>query len=357
MCSDYYIRIRLKTLFPLKFNVLYNLFIEFVNSLFCLSITVRRGPSRWLEPQPQLRIVWAPGVKARLLLILKAICTQPHFTCSLSASSDRQISRITMPPWFFGYRFKWKHDRRLAREQGFLDEEDVLATEDRVRYFLQSKSKVNIRFESDYKDYIICFHKSSVRSDLSHFKADTMEKIRDVGRIFYGKDHEPRWFAAYNDMGGEDDSSEDEELPSSVAPPGYFDPVVGLPLEFGSYLESRGIILSDSEDEDLTDEEYNSLTKESIGPESLQSCRLYSEGIKQRQQHVVPQQPLSTSTSLQYALLVQHLTFDHLHILLHCLVLMPSCSRFVQTITYGICKLDHCVHQLWQVNLNHNRNI
>lgn len=73
MCSDYYIRIRLKTLFPLKFNVLYNLLIEFVNSLFCLSITVRRGPSRWLEPQPQPRIVWAPGVKARLLLILKAI--------------------------------------------------------------------------------------------------------------------------------------------------------------------------------------------------------------------------------------------------------------------------------------------
>lgn len=105
-----------------------------------------------------------------------------------------------MPPWFFGYRFKWKHVRRLAREQGILDEEDVLATEDRVRYFLQSKSKVNIHFESDYKDYIICFHKSAVRGDLSHFKADIMEKIREVGRIFYGKDHEPRWFAAYNDM-------------------------------------------------------------------------------------------------------------------------------------------------------------
>lgn len=83
-----------------------------------------------------------------------------------------------------------------------------------------------------------------------------MEKIREVGRIFYGKDHEPRWFAAYNDMGGEDDSSEDEELPSTVAPPGYFDPVVGLPLEFGTYLEARGIeILSDSEEEDLMNEE------------------------------------------------------------------------------------------------------
>lgn len=183
-----------------------------------------------------------------------------------------------MPPWFFGYRFKWKHVRRLAREQGFLDEEDVLATEDRIRYFLQSKSKVKIRYESDYKDYIICFHKNAVRGDLSQFKADTLEKIMEVGRIFYGKDHNPRWFAAYNDMGGEDDSSEDEELPSSVAPPGYFDPVVGLPLEFGSYLESRGIILSDSEDEDLldedlsdedlTDEEYNSPTKESIGKPS-----------------------------------------------------------------------------------------
>lgn len=67
-----------------------------------------------------------------------------------------------MPPWFFGYSLKWKHVRRLAREQGFLDEEDVLATEDRVRYFLQSKSKVKIRFVSDYKDYIICFHKSAV---------------------------------------------------------------------------------------------------------------------------------------------------------------------------------------------------
>lgn len=167
--------------------------------------------------------------------------------------------------WYFGYRFKWKHVRRLAKEQGFLDEKKVFGTEFRVRNFLYSQSKVNIRFVADYKDYIICFHKSAVRGDLSGLKAD-MAQIMDVGRIFYGKDHKPRWFASRKSMGAEEDSSEDEELPPQ-APPGYFDPPDGLPLEVAQYFEAKGEVII-LEDEDLADEECKSLSKEGSGEPS-----------------------------------------------------------------------------------------
>lgn len=54
-------------------------------------------------------------------------------------------------------------------------------------------------------------------------------------------------------MGAEEDSSEDEELPPQ-APPGYFDPPDGLPLEVAQYFEAKGEVII-LEDEDLVDEE------------------------------------------------------------------------------------------------------
>lgn len=157
--------------------------------------------------------------------------------------------------WYFGYRFKWKYVRRLAEEQGLLDE-NPLVTSNRVKTYIWSQSKVNVRFLSTSRDVVMCFRKCDVRDD--RFKPDTLTRIKDVGKILYGREHEPRWFPAKLYRRRPDDSSEDEEMPNTFLPPEYFErkPVFQVPPELEELLDalSEGKITQDELCQSLADD-------------------------------------------------------------------------------------------------------
>lgn len=125
--------------------------------------------------------------------------------------------------------------------------------------YLYRHWKVNICFEANYKDIIVCFHKSVVRGDLSlKFMVSTLDKIRAVEKMFCGKDREPRWYTTHSNMGEEQDSSDDEEMPQ-VMPLGYFDQVPPDLVDLLDALQNERI--TDDGLCELTDEEVDRRTK------------------------------------------------------------------------------------------------
>lgn len=135
--------------------------------------------------------------------------------------------------WYLGYRFKWKYVRRIAEEQGLLDE-NPLATSNKVQNYIWSQAKVNVQFLSTSRDVIMCVRKSAVREDISRIKPHIMARIKALGKLLYGREHEPRWFPAKSYRRRPDDSSDDEQMPCErILPPGYFEGKVVIPIPPG----------------------------------------------------------------------------------------------------------------------------
>lgn len=183
----------------MKLIILCNLNIELSSSLFCSSITVRNvkgtatlnhnhiTSSCLLLSRPQCSLI------TRLRLFLEDIRTQVSFTLSISSSS-KQNSRISMPWPILGISSNGNtfEDLRGSKDSLTRKPRSLPTTVIQLQPYLYRHWKVNICFEANYKDIIVCFHKSVVRGDLSFkFMVSTLDKIRAVEKMFCGKDREP----------------------------------------------------------------------------------------------------------------------------------------------------------------------
>lgn len=135
----------------------------------------------------------------------------------------------------------------------------------------------------------------------------TPGKIGAVEKLFCGKDREPRWYPSHSNMGGEQNSSDDEEMPQ-VMPPRYFDQVPSDLVDLLDALQN-GRITEDGLCE-LTDEEVERRTKR------FPDAQIAGRSTKSRQKFC---RDVCGSSPLRLILLYTyvHTSFVKIHPLLH----------------------------------------